>query len=1017
MIVSDLAIRRSSTVIVLLVLIVAVGVYAYIHLPRESAPEVIVPFVNVVTTYQGVAPEDMESLVTVPIERKLTGISGIKEIRSASVEGVSSVTIEFEPDTRIDDALQKVRDKVDLVKRDLPQEADQPMISEINLSELPIMLVALTSDLGLPIMSKVAKDLKDQIEAIKGVLSVQTIGDIEREIQIEVDPDRVARYGVSLADLASLARLENVNTPGGALDLGEAKFLMRTPGEFTTPDELTGLVVKQGESGVVYLRDIATVKDGFEDLTSKSRLNGKPSIVLAVSKRAGENIIVIADKVKELVAEARAKLPPGMDLVVTTDQSTMIRDMVSELQNHILSGLVLVVAIIPLFMGLSNAFFVALAIPVSMLMTFAAVYMSGVTLNMVVLFSLILALGRLVDDGIVVVDNIYRHMQSGMDRVSAAKRGASEVAWPVTTSTITTVAAFVPLFFWPGIMGSFMFYLPLTVAFALFSSLFFALVVNPTFASLFMRARPQKGPDMHSEAHPLMKRYGAMLRLSLRWRAVTVTLYVTILVVIIAAFMSTAKVEFMPDTEPQRAYIDIKCPEGSNLETSDELCKQVEALVQPFKDNIEYVITNVGSMGVDLEGGGGGASSTHLSRVTLKFPKLDECRIMPSEIVREVREKLAGISGAEIRVGKEQNGPPTGPPVNIEISGDDYSQLAALASEVRKTIRDVPSLVDLRDDYDKGKPEVRVIVDRQQAWRMGLNVVVRFPKSFRENLANVASMNLISLNGGPVPFSAVAKLEEGTGLGAVHRINRNRTVTVSADVEGKSGAEVLNDVKKTLANLSLPSGYTVAFTGENKEQEDTQDFLGKAFFVALLLIALVVVTQFNSILQTLIIMACVALSLGGVFLGLWIHRMPFGILMTGIGVISLAGVVVNNAIVLIDFINQRRDAGGPITEAIVEASITRFRPVVLTAITTILGLIPMALGVSFDFQHGKWSVGGESAQWWGSLAISVAYGLAFATMLTLVVIPTLYSLTESLKESWGRNAAAGTIPSPEAVTK
>lgn len=1054
MIFTDLAVNRSITVFVLLALIISMGLYSYFVLPRESNPEVIVPLINVVTTYEGVSPEDIETLVTLPIERKLAGTAGVEEIESQSLEGVSQIQVEFEADLDVDDVLQKVKDKVDQAKQDLPEDAEDPYVQEINLSEMPIIFVSLTGDVGVPALTEVGEDLEDAIESVKGVLNVEVVGGVKREIEIEVDPTRVAQYGISLADLVAITQMENVNTPSGALDLGEAKYTMRVPGEFASPAELFGLVVKKGETGTVYLRDIAVVKDTYKELTTISRLDGKPSVTLTISKRSGENIIAISDEIRALLERLRPTFPPTVEAIITMDESDDIRDIVSELENSILSGLILVVAVILVFMGFSNAFFISLAIPISMFITFIALHLGGITLNMVVLFSLILALGMLVDNGIVVVENIYRHIHMGMDRVTAAKKGAAEVAWPIIGSTLTTVVAFVPMLFWPGIMGSFMMYLPLTVILTLLGSLFVGLIVNPALASLFMRETGDTGKDegaqgllsrMHvSSSGVVLGLYERLLRLSLRWPAVTMALSVTGLAVIGAYYASHAQVVFFPDAEPRRATIDVEAPEGTNLETSDALVKRVEALMEPYRDDLKHVVANVGSKGVSMFGEGQ-VATTHLSRVTLRFPKLIEGKRRPSEILKELRGKVQGITGAEVRINLEEMGPPPEPPINIEVSGDDFPALARLAQEIKDRIEGVPGLVDIRDDYERGKPEVRVLVDRQQAWLGLLNtqfigqtvkaavngrkageyregdeeydVMVRFPKDFRKNLSNIEAMDLINLNGQPVPFSAVARLEQGAGLGAITRVDRRRTLTVAAEVEGRNSNEALAEVQRVLSSYPLPAGYTIAFTGENEEQQEASAFLGKAFALALLLIALVLVTQFNSIIQPLIIMSSVILSMIGVFLGLIVFDMPFSIIMTGIGIISLAGVVVNNAIVLLDFVLQLRARGLSRTEAIVKAGITRFRPVMLTAITTILGLIPMAIGLSYDFRNLQWIVGGDSAQWWGPMAVAVAFGLAFATLLTLVVVPTLYSVADSFADLFRRAGRRETVTGMEIPAK
>ncbi|MBI3117334.1 MAG: efflux RND transporter permease subunit, partial [Candidatus Hydrogenedentes bacterium] len=971
---------------------------------------------------------DMETLVTLPIELKLTGIADVKQIISTSAEGFSGIEIEFEPDTDIDDAMQKVRDKVDQAKGDLPPDADDPFIREINLSGMPIMYLSLTSDMSLAVLTQFAEDLEDELESIKGVLEVEVVGGIEREIQIIVDPDRAAEYGVSMVDLVQLARVENVNTPAGNLELGDAKYLVRVPGEFSSAEEIEILVVKAGPQGVVYVRDIAVVTDGFKEPETISRIDGTPAVTLTVSKRSGENVIAVADQVRAVARVFEQRLLPGMRLHFTMDESQTIREMVADLENSILSGLILVLGVIFVFMGFRNAVFVSLAIPLSMYICFILFYATGTTLNMVVLFSLILVLGMLVDNGIVIVENIYRHRQLGYDAPTAARMGAEEVQWPIIGSTLTTVAAFLPMFFWPGIWGKFMVYLPMTVVYGLMASLFVGLVVNPALASHFM---PQ--PRIIKEQKPrlVLRLYASLLRLALRWRLVTVTLFATILAVISAVFLSAAQIEFTPTTEPRNAYVDIDGPEGARLETTDRIVHQVEEKVGQFNENTEYIIANVGTRGVSRFSQGAGGRS-NIGRVTLDFPNLLEAQVLPSRVVSDLRHLFEDISGAEITLQREQMGPDSGPPLNVEVSGENFATLAELAQKIAGVMATVPDVVDVRDDYDKGRPEVRVRVDREQALLTGLNtqfigetvkaavngtkageyregdeeydVTVRFPHAFREDLNKLKSMSLVSLNGNAVPFSAVARLEDGAGLGDITRVDRKRTVTVSAEVQNRPATEVLRDVREALRDFPLPPGYSIAYTGENEDMEETEAFLLKAFVVALFLIAGVIVSQFNSIIHALIIMSSVILSLAGVFLGLYLHGMPFGILMTGIGCISLAGVVVNNAIVLLDFINVSRKAGLETVEAIVQAGITRFRPVMLTAITTILGLVPMALGISFDFRNMEWIVGGESSQWWGSMAIAVIYGLGFATMLTLLVVPVLYSMTISVTEAF-RGAA------------
>ena len=1028
---TDFAVDRSTTTFVALLLITVAGLGAYFRMPRENYPEIIIPRVIITTNYEGVAPTDIESLVTMPLEKELAGLDDLRDMSSFSAEGVSSIDLEFEPTIDIDTALQKVRDKVDQAKPDLPTDADDPVISEINFSEFPIMYLSLTGTVGLPVLTQLAEELEDEIEAIKGVLEVKVVGGVEREIQIVVDPVRAAEYGVSMADLVQLAQVENVNTPAGSVDLGGAKYLVRVPGEFSSAQEIEDLVVRVSPEGAVYMRDIAEIRDSFKEVETKSRLDGADAVTLSISKRAGESIIEISDKVRVLVEEADNYLLPGTELQITNDQSIEIRDMVSELENSILSGLILVLVIIFMFLGFVNAVMVSLAIPFSMFIAFIGLEMIGTTMNMVVLFSLILALGMLVDNGIVIVENMYRHYNAGMSRTAACKRGAAEVAWPLISSTLTTVAAFAPMFFWPGIWGEFMKYLPQTLTLTLVGSLFVGLIVNPALAGRFMVRNKRLHQAKVVKVNPVIRTYIALLELALRWRVVTMTLAVMLLVVVSSVYISQAEVEFEPTVEPPSAIVKVDGPQGQSIEVTDAVVAEIEKRVKDLVDNdvVDYALASVGSQGSFDEFGGGGGES-NIGEVVLDFPKLADAKVLPSKVIEDLRGRFTDITGSEILVEEEQGGPPTGPPINVEISGPDYATLTGLARQVADLVETVPDAVDVRDDYDEGKPEVRVVVDRQQALALGLNtqfigqtvqaaingrkagdyregdeeydVTVRFPEAFRSDLANLESMTLVNLNGEAIPFSAVAELEQGSGLGFIRRIDRKRVVTVSADVVNRSGAEVLADVTEKLEGLAMPAGYQISFTGENEDLEETQGFLMRAFVIALFLIALILIAQFNSVLQTSIIMTSVILSLAGVFLGLYIFDMRFSVLMTGIGCISLAGVVVNNAIVLIDFINERRHEGASVHTALIDAGSTRFRPVMLTAVTTVLGLVPMAAGISFDFRNGVWVFGGESTQYWGPMAIAVIFGLAFATILTLVVVPVLYSLLTSVEEFFAR---------------
>ncbi len=1022
MLISNLAIERRSTVFALMLIIVIVGVYSYLVLPRESTPDITIPVVLVVTPYEGVASADIENLITHPIERKLKGLKEVEEIRSISAEGSSMITVKFQPQVDIDNAMQWVRDKVDQAKGDLPDDLENdPQILEINLSEFPILMLAVSGPLPETVLKKIGEKLEEEIEAIPGVLDVVLTGGQKRQIRVEFDPERLAAYQLSFAEIARSLNRENVNIPGGSLDIGSGKYLLRIPGEFTDPAEIDNLVLTLRNGKPIYFKDVAIVRDSFEDRTSYARLDGKQSISLAIKKRTGENIIAVVDQVFALIDVARTQLPEGVELDITLNQAKDIRRMVAELENTILSGLILVVAVLFLFLGLRNSFFVALAIPFSMLIAFAVLQLCGITLNMVVLFSLILALGMLVDNAIVIVENIYRHRQEGLGRIAAARKGASEVAWPVISSTLTTLCAFFPMTFWPGIMGEFMKYLPLTLIITLSASLFVALVINPTVCAAFLTVAPKQAVRPESQ---VIVRYRRLLEWSLDRPKSVLASSIGLLVVIIMAYAVLGHgVELFPNIEPNRAIVDIKAPEGTAIEATNELAKKVEAVTLQEPD-IRYTIAEVGVAENSAEGGSGGGQSNH-SKISLDFIDRAE-RAESSEVVLDrIRRALSGLAGAEIKVEKQKEGPPTGAPVSVEISGEEVATLQQLVNTAKLRIKDVRGLVDLKDDLAKGKPEIRVDVDREKATLLGIStadiattikaaisgrklgvyragkdeydIVVRLPEKRRRSVTDIENLLVPNAVGRPVPLSTLADVRFTSGYGSIRHLEQKRVATITANTYGRNSNEVLAEVKQILAGLELPAGYQIGYSGEQEEQQKAAIFLSKAFVGAVLLIGLVLITQFNSLRQTIIVMTSVLLSLTGVFLGLMICSMPFGIIMTGIGVISLAGVVVNNAIVLIDYINKQRRDGMALRDALIRAGVVRFRPVMLTAVTTILGLLPMAVGISFDFRSFSWEVGAESGDWWGPMTVAVIFGLTFATLLTLVVVPVLYHLLENIK--------------------
>ena len=1069
MIISDTAVRNSTTVFVLAVLLIIFGVYSYKALPRESEPDITIPNIFVSTEYKGVSPTDIETAITIEIEKKLKGLEGLKKISSVSSEGQSMINVEFVTGTDIDKALRDVKDKVDEAKNDLPRDLeDDPAVFEVNLSQMPIIVLSLSGTCGLSCLKEIADDLKDEIEAITGVMEVEVNGGLEREIRVEVVPEKLAYYKLTINNLQSAVQKENQNTSGGAIRLDQGRFQLRVPGEFKTPEEIYGLVIGTHKGEPVYLKDVARVVDGFKEETSISRLNGRDAVNLAVKKRTGENIIAISKEVDRILEAERQSWPMGTEITKVLDKSRDIEVMIADLENNILSGLVLVLLVIFLSMGIRNAILVSLAIPFSMLISFMVLYAMGLTLNMVVLFSLTLALGMLVDNAIVIIENIYRFMQQGASRVDAAMRATSEVAWPVIGSTVTTLAAFFPMLFWPGIMGEFMRFLPLTLIVTLASSLFVALVINPALASIFMKI---KGPLVNSGktmeeisaaiAKPvpikgfLLKLYSRTLAGALQKPFTVLALSFTGLVLLFQCWLLVIglvkPVEFFPEIDPKGFYVNIETPEGADLDYINRIIQRVELAISgttagtPLEalapkehtrpDGEVYLgpsdlenVKDVYIQGVVSAGPGSVFSSNSPNHVGVRFLELEDRSESSHLTVNTIRERVKDIPGGKITIAKEEEGPPTGAPINLEISGPDFAILGRIAAQVRAVLEQIPFVEDVRDNFVQGIPSVQVDVDRQKAALFGLTTdMIGFALKSAYNGLNVSSFRqgdddfditlqlkesdrrmvdvlhellLPTPSGETVPLSTVASVSFTGSIGDINRINNKRVVTVKANVEETktTGPVVRQEAAKYLETVVLPAGYAIKFTGEQDEQKESEDFLSKAFLVALLLIFLTLVAMFNSVSKPFIIMTSVILSLGGAFLGMAVFKSPFGIIMTGVGVISLAGVVVNNAIVLIDYTNKLRERGHGLKEAVISAGATRLRPVLLTAVTTILGLIPMVTGVSFDFH--TWSIAwvSESSMWWKSMANVVIFGLMVATFLTLIVVPTLYYLVARMTE-------------------
>lgn len=1106
---SSFSIDNRISVLVLILLITLMGIRAYVSIPKEAQPDITIPNILVITLYPGVSPEDVESLVTRKLEDELSGISDVKEMTSTTTEGYSNIMLEFNSGIDMDEALRKVREKVDLAKPDLPTDVDDPIIQEINLSEFPIMQVNISGEYGLEQLKNIAEDLQDQIETIPSVLEVDLSGGIEKEVKVDLNLPKMKYYGLTFSDVVSAIQSENVTIPGGNIDVGTKKFLLRVPGEYSTPKPIEDIVVKAPDDKPIYIRDIGTVSFSPKERETYATLNGSPVVSLSVKKRSGENIIATANAVKKIADGALPNLPPTTSIKITSDQSEEIGSIVNSLENNIISGLFLVIGILLFFLGVRNASFVGVAIPLSMLLSFIIMSALGITMNMVVLFSLILALGMLVDNSIVVVENIYRYLEEGSDTFEAARKGTGEVAGPIISGTATTLAAFAPLLFWPGIVGEFMSYLPLTLIVTLSSSLFVALVINPVLSALFMKLDQDDSSDK-----PRLTRKGritltifggivviilllsdlltwTMLIISgailwvlhrfildplarwwqtrglkniistyekhLRWsldhagRIIGIAVGVLVLSFVLFSMFNNGVVFFPEDIPPRDAYVQVDAPVGTNVNFTKTVVDRLASRVKdvPNNQDIEDVLTTAGS--AISSGFSNPGTSSHRGTVVINFRDYRLREGSSTKSIEYMRSNFPkGIAGADITVDRPQAGPPTGKPINLEISGksmDILKRISDRALHILENNQVYSKLEGLETDLPETQPEIRVRVDREQAALYGLStrtigstirnaingaeaskyrsgkdeydITVRLAKEFRNDLSTLADLNVMAEKGRQIPLSAVADWQLTEGFGGVKHKDSERVITVSADVRSPYQANaVLSEVQDVLRPYlsDIPTSYTARYTGQQEEQQKAQSFLSGAFLIALFLIGFILISQFNSISKPLIVLTSVIMSISGVLYGLLIFRMPFGIIMTGVGMISLAGVVVNNAIVLIDYINilQTRDEM-PLYDALVQAGKVRFRPVILTAVTTTLGLVPLAIGFNLDFLeliskpaeffthiHQYLYMGGEQAAWWSPMAIVVISGLLFATFLTLILVPVMYLVVEKGRKSSGR---------------
>ena len=1054
--ITKFSVQHYMAVLVMCVGILYAGSSLYTGMPRESFPDIKIPVVTVTTMMVGANPTDVEISITIPLETALEGIEGLKYLRSTSSEGVSVITVEFDPNVPTETALSRVRDAVDAGKADIPSEVDEPIVKEFSLAgDMPVVILSLVGNenISLSQLHELGENIEDVLERLPGVLDVKIRGGRDPVILIEIDPERMRYYDITIGQIQQILMGTNRNVSAGASEGTTNRIVMRAPGEFQNPGEITELVIGSSRDGTpVYMRNIATVRYSFEDEISRARhynfaaadgesptnkyVSPKKTVTIEIMKKSGENLLALTDAVKETIEVLG--LSKDVNIITSLDSSKEVKMMLSDLENGIGTSLILVLLVIFVGLGARNAVLVAAAIPFSMLLAIICLSLFDFTLNIMVLYSLIMALGMLVDNAIVIVENIYRHYSMGLSRVKAALTGTTEVAWPVIASTATTVGAFLPLIFWPGIMGSFMGYLPKTVIIVLISSLFVALIINPTLCSLVMKRKKGGETFVDSESerpsYPLVLFYSRLLKFVLNRPYWTITTAGVILVFSIALYGAFGSgVEFFPTLDPNTIRCDIKPPEGVSLDEADRLSSQLEdRLFGKPGSGFNTPIQNLKSATATAALSGGPL------RTQIQFVDRDYRTEKTSLTIAEIRNRIEGLDaqgnrvtyplyGAEYDVVRPPDGPSSGKPVSVDIFGQDLNQMTMVIKDMKSLMNDTEGVAKPSDDAATAQPTLEWRIDRTRAGMFGLDqntvanflqlavggirsgsfghgddeqdILFRMPAYHRLSTTQLENITIPTPAGGSIPITSVATANLVPGPVSIKHFDRKRVLNAGAEVQPwiRADADVRARFQEKVEKYAFPPGITYSFGGTAEDEKESTEFLMTAFMAALFIMGIVLVIQFNSIFIPLIIFASIILSLIGVFAGLLVFDLPFGIIMSGIGVISLAGVVVNNAIVLLDAIQQMRDKGQALTEAVITAGMIRFRPVLLTAITTILGLAPMAFKLNLDFANLTYQYNTETSRYWQSMAVAIIFGLFMSTLLTLGVVPTLYVIYERSK--------------------
>jgi len=1100
---SSWAIDNKMTIYLITIFLSIAGIMAYNALPKEQFPDITVPTIYINTVNGGNSPTNIENTITKPIEKRLKGISGVKKFTSTSLQDVSVVMVEFHTNVKVEVAKQRVKDAVDEARADMPTTLTrEPIIKEIAFSEIPIMYINVAGKYDLKQLKKYAEDLQDKIEGLKQINEVKLVGALEREIQVNIDAYKLQAANLTLTDIQRAIAQENLTISGGTIPLNGMKPTLSIKSEFQTPKEIENIVVTSAAGAKLFVKDFAEVIDGFQEQESYSSSNGKNVITLNVIKRSGENLIDAAESIEEVIAEMKkTEFPQGLDITISGDQSDKTKSSLHELINTIIIGFILVTVVLMFFMGVTNALFVALSVPLSMFIAFLIMPSIGFSFNMIVLFSFILALGIVVDDAIVVIENTHRIFDNGKIEIKkAAKMAVGEVFMPVLSGTITTLAPFIPLVFWQGIIGKFMYFLPVTLIISLLASLFVAYIINPVFAVDFMKSHEEESKE-HGKITKkarlqlivyalvalfsyLTGHYGIgnftvflafFLVLNRLWlyKAIEawqfkiwpgfVKSYVKVLewflvkpyrslfyVIVLFVFsivlfvVRSPKVVFFPDGDPNNIYVYVKLPEGTDPKVTNNLMRRVEAKVETVigKNNplVESMISNV-TIGTTDPSDGDQNSYPNKGKIAISFVKFEErSGASTSKYLQELQNLNWEIPGADIVVNKEQSGPPTPKPISIELIGEDFNELSANADKLKKHIINakIAGVSGLKSDFVANKPEIVFDIDRERALREGIStyqlameirgavygveatkfrdvddeypVQLRYQLDQRIDIETLRNLKITyrDMNMGgmirSVPLASVCDIRYDYTYAGIKRKNNKRVITLSSDVkDGFNPNEVVANVERVMKEYKKTGNIIVQFAGDKAEQEETMSFLGNAMLTAIGLMLLVLVGLFNSLGKPLIILSEIVFSIVGVLIGVSIFKMDMSIVMTGIGIIALGGIVVRNGILLVEFAEFAREGGMSLYDATVEAGRTRMTPVILTATAAILGLIPLAVGLNINFEtllesgNPQIFFGGDNVAFFGPLSWTMIFGLLFATILTLILIPSMYLITERLK--------------------